>query len=104
MNLFKRKKPEPVVFIPQEPVTHIKQGSWAKAPDGRVGIVTDLGPQVEITLTAADGSTIMEIVDNQAVPATVVYPAESVVRASISDIPRNRYESVEQLKALGYGD
>lgn len=95
----------PEVHHYTEPVTHINKGTWVRTPDGRIGIAHIFdGQQVTVVLTKADGTNVMELVNEEAVPATITYTANQLKRASISEIPQSRYESVEQLRSLGYGD
>lgn len=96
---------EPVGLLPTAVVTNtgLRLGMWVNAV-GRVGIVTDLDEPLEVTHTAADGTTVMELVDGVVVPSKAQYASALVRQATISEIPTNRYTNVEQLRVLGYKD
>lgn len=103
---FKRYTPQAVVPAPTRVIdTSVRIGTWVRAGD-RIGIVSDLAPanSLEVTFTKADGTNLMTVIDEHAVPHREVFHQDLVRRAVIADIPRNRYETVEQLRALGYGD
>lgn len=103
---FKRHTPLAVVPAPTRVIdTSLRVGTWVRAGE-RIGILSDYAPHdsMEVTFTKADGTNLMTLVDEQVVPHREVFHRDLVRRAVIADIPRNRYETVEQLRALGYGD
>lgn len=104
---FSKREPEGPAPIAVAPLTDptARKGMWVNA-SGRIGIITNfINGDIEVTYTKSDGSTVMVMNDAEVVvPACALYPAQQVRRAVIGEIPTSRYESVELLKALGYGD
>lgn len=110
-NLIDKFKPvQTLEVVSQNPIVYtgptgsLAKGAWVRCPDGRIGILVGIGPTARVVMTTAAGTNIMEIVDEQMVPVVREHPMHSLVRARIADVPITRYESREQLIALGYGD
>jgi hypothetical protein len=99
--------PEPVVITANTPTQVIdlspRSGMWVTV-NGAIGIISDVfNDSVVVTHTKADGTNVMILgADDKVTPHTVEYPKAQVTPAKITEIPRNRYASVEQLRALGY--
>ena len=113
----KERGPVPVqtmTVVPQLPdVNDVKvahgprKGMWVTTSEGRVGIVLHSYPSglVDIVRTKADGTNVMILTtDDQPTPLIETHSMQNIYRALISEIPPSRYESVDQLRALGYGD
>lgn len=100
-------KTQTLEVVPENPVVYkgkkasLTTGAWVRTPDDRIGILVGDGV---VVLTNAAGTNVMEPVGDSMVPKTVEYPISILRRARIADIPITRYESREQLIALGYGD
>lgn len=75
---------------------------------GLLAIITGTGPDglVEVTLQKSDGTTQMELNDqDQAVPAVRLVPAHTIERATIEMIPASRHPDVDHethLRSFGY--
>jgi hypothetical protein len=99
--------PEPAATTATVPTqvtdTSLRSGMWVTI-NGAVGIISNVfNDSVVVTHTKADGTNVMILgADDKVEPHTVEYPRAQVTPAKVTEIPRNRYESVEQLRALGY--
>lgn len=83
---------------------NIRKGMWVTVGSS-VGIVTDISSDIEVTHVKQDGTTLLELDNNNhVIPVVTVCLPSQVTKAKISEIPKSRYESKEQLVSLGYGE
>ena len=96
--------PRPFVNTQALDEAGLRRGMWVMSSDG-LAIIT--GARIdglgEITLQKADGTTRMELDENdRAVPAVRVVDLSTISMARFEEIPASRHEGAAHLRSFGY--
>jgi hypothetical protein len=82
----------------------LRRGMWVMSAAG-IAILTGarIDGMAEVTLIKPDGTTRMELDENdQAVPAVRIADMDALRAAFIEEIPETRHEGADHLRRLGY--